>query len=118
MLMKTYAGAGLAIVAILLAGCGGEAATTTTPSVPDGTYEGSITEITLAERTLTVGTPEGDTLRAFFTDSTRVVNDSLEVGFGSLVADEQVRVAVQQAGNQLNTTRIEVLEPQDDVLEP
>jgi tRNA G37 N-methylase TrmD len=106
------------LTTLLVAGCGGEASTVTTPSVADGTYEGSITAITLSERTLTVGTPEGDTLRAFFTDSTRVMDDSLEVGFGSLVAGEQVRVAVQQASNQLNTTHIEVLEPQDDVLEP
>lgn len=116
--MKTYTAAALAIIALLLVGCGGEAASPTTPSVPSGTYEGTITEITLSERTLTVGTPEGDTLRAFFTDSTRVVNDSLEVGFGSLVPGERVRVDVQQGDGQLNTTRIEVVQAANDPLDP
>lgn len=98
------------MAALLLAGCGGEAATTTTPSVASGTYEGTITNITLAERTLTVGTQAGDTLRAFFTDSTRVVSDSVEVGFGSLVPGERIRVTVQHGEEQLNTTRIEVIQ--------
>lgn len=116
--MKTRLAACLMLAILLVAGCGGEASTVTTPSVASGPYEGSITAITLSERTFTVGTPEGDTLRAFFTDSTRVMNDSLEVGFGSLVAGERVRAVVQQEGSRLNATRIEVLEPQDDVLEP
>lgn len=82
----------------------------TTTSVSSGTYEGTITEITLGARTLSVSTQDVDTLRAFFTDSTRVMNDSIQVGFGSLVEGERIRVTVQQAPERLEATRIEVLQ--------
>lgn len=102
---------------VLVTACGSEP-TVTTRSVPGGTYKGTITDVTLAERTLTVALPEGDTLRAFFADSARVMNDSLEVGFGSLVEGERVRLAVQRGPERLNARRIEVVQPANPTLAP
>jgi hypothetical protein len=109
--MKVHAIAWVVACGLFVAACGGEVTdVSTTASVPSGTYEGTITDITLGNRTLSVSTQDVDTLRAFFTDSTQVVNDSLEVGFGSLVEGEQIRITVQQAPERLETTRIEVLQ--------
>ena len=69
---------------LILAGCSGEAADSpAAASVPGGAYEGTITDVVLAERELGIAVPERDTC-AFFTDSTQVVQNSLKVGFGSL----------------------------------
>ncbi|NBB72925.1 MAG: hypothetical protein GVY35_04515 [Bacteroidetes bacterium] len=117
--MRHVALSALLVCVLILAGCSGEAADSpAAASVSGGTYEGTITDVVLAERELEIAVPERDTFRAFFTDSTQVVQDSLEVGFGSLSAGGRIRVTVRPQGDALDMTRIEVVQAADGVLDP
>jgi hypothetical protein len=90
---------------LLLAGCGGEETT----AVESGTYEGTIAEVNAEEREIYVDVADTGTLELYFTDSTRVLRDTVRSSFDSLRVDQKVAVEVERVGQRLDPLTVRIL---------
>lgn len=95
------------LLAGLLVGCGGDEETTV---VESGTYEGTISEVNADEREIYVDVPQTGTLELYFTDTTRVFQDTAEVSFEALETDQQVSVEVEKVGQRLDPITVRIQE--------
>jgi len=93
-------------LALVLVGCGGEETTTV---VDSGTYEGTISELNVDEREIYVDVPNTGTLELYFTDSTRVLRDSVQSSFDSLSVDQKVAVEVEKVGQRLDPVTVQIM---------
>lgn len=89
-----------------LTGCGGEETTV----VESGTYEGTISEVNADEREIYVDVPGTGTLELYFTDSTRVLQDTSQVSFDALEANQPVAVEVEKVGQRLDPVTVTIRE--------
>lgn len=94
------------LLAGLLVGCGGEEQTTV---VDSGTYEGTISEVNADEREIYVDVPNTGTLELYFTDTTRVMQDTAQVPFDALQTNQRVSVEVNKVGKRLDPETVTIL---------
>lgn len=94
------------LTAGLLVGCGGEDTTV----VDSGTYEGTISEVNPEETEIYVDVPDTGTLELYFTDTTRVLRDTMEASFEDLETGQEVAVEVERVGQRLDPITVTILE--------
>lgn len=94
----------------LFVGCGGNGDTGDTAVVDSGTYDGTISEVNAEEREIYVDVPDAGTLELYFTDSTRVLQDTAEVSFQALQTDQSVSVQVEKVGQRLDPVTVRIQE--------
>ena len=95
------------LLVLFLVGCGGEESTTV---VESGSYEGTISEVNAEEREIYVDVPDTGTLELYFTDSTRVLRDTVRSSFDSLSVDQKVAVEVEKVGQRLDPLTVRIME--------
>ncbi len=104
--MKSTLLKGLMFSTILLFFACGEG----TDVVESGTYQGEIKEVEPSKTEIYVTSEDNKTLELYFTDSTSLTRNGMDVDFSELKNGQQVEVEVEKIGKRLNPISVKIIE--------
>lgn len=81
-----------------------------TDVVESGTYQGKIKEVEPSKTEIYVTSDDNKTLELYFTDSTSLTRNGMDVDFSELKDGQQVEVEVEKIGKRLNPISVKIIE--------
>ncbi len=81
-----------------------------TDVVESGTYQGTVKEVEADKTEIYVTTDDNKTLELYFTDSTSLTRDGVEVEFSELAEGQKVEVEVEKVGQRLDPISVIIME--------
>lgn len=81
-----------------------------TDVVESGTYQGTIKEVEASKDEIYVSTDDDQTLELYFTETTTLTRNGMDVDFSELEEGQKVEVEVEKNGQRLDPISVTIME--------